>query len=120
MLFRKSAVAFAFAAVLVPTAFANSGSTWVGGEAGFQDHPVQSSRSRAEVRNEFLAWRANPVTADGGTVVGGEAGYLPPQHSYAFKDGKLVHTDKIAHNTPKPSLSMTDAERRLYQELYVN
>lgn len=120
MLFRKNAVVLALAGTLSPVAFADSGSTWVGGEAGFQEHTVQSTKSRAEVRNEFLASRANPVTPDGGLAVGGEAGYIPPQHSYAFRDGKLVHTDKIAHNTPKPSLAMTSAERRLYQELYVN
>jgi hypothetical protein len=120
MLFRKTVVAFAFAAAFVPAAFANSGATWIGGETGFQDHPVQSTKSRAEVRNEYLAWRANPVTTDGGLAVGGEAGYVPPQHSYAYQGGKLVHTDKIAHNTPKPSLEMTDAERRLFQELYAN
>ena len=120
MLFRNTAVALALAGSFVPAAFANSGSSWVGGEAGFQDHALQSAKSRAEVRNEFLAWRRNPVTSDGGLAVGGEAGYIPPQHSYAFRDGKLVHTDTIAHNTPKPSLSMTPAERRLFQELYVN
>ncbi|OYY37325.1 MAG: DUF4148 domain-containing protein, partial [Polaromonas sp. 39-63-25] len=42
------------------------------------------------------------------------------QHSYAFQDGRLVHTDSIAHNTPKPSLAMTDAERRLFREQSVN
>lgn len=120
MLFRKTVVTVAFVAALVPAAFANSGATWIGGEAGFQDHSVQSTKSRAEVRNEYLAWRANPVTTDGGLAVGGEAGYTPPQHSYAFQGGKLVHTDKIAHNTPKPSLSMTQQERRLFQELYAN
>ena len=120
MLFRNTAVVLALAGSFIPAAFASSGSTWVGGEVGFQDHAVQGTKSRAEVRNEFLASRANPVTSDGGLAVGGEAGYIAPQHSYAFREGKLVHTDKIAHNTPKPSLSMTDAERRLFQELYVN
>jgi hypothetical protein len=120
MSFRKIVVSFTVAVALVPAAFANGASTWIGGEAGFQDHPVQSAKSRSEVRGEFLAWRANPVTSDGGLAVGGEAGYVPPQHSYAYQGGKLVHTDKIAHNTPKPSLEMTDAERRLFQELYAN
>ncbi|OZA87183.1 MAG: hypothetical protein B7X65_13415 [Polaromonas sp. 39-63-25] len=69
---------------------------------------------------ELGAFRNNPTTAEGGTLVGGEAGYMPPQHSYAFQDGRLVHTDSIAHNTPKPSLAMTDAERRLFREQSVN
>ncbi len=120
MLFRKTVFALALAGAAVPVAFANSGSTWVGGELGFETHAVQSTNSRANVQKELQAFRKNPVTADGGTLVGGEAGYIRPQHSYAFQGGKLVHTDSIAHNTSKPSLAMTAAERRLYQELYSN
>lgn len=120
MTFRKTLAVLALAGATVPAAFAAGASTWVGGEAGFRDHPVQSSRTRDQVRQEFLAFRSNPVTADGGTQVGGEAGYVPPQHSYALQDGKLVHTDKLAHDTPRPSLKMSAAERRLFQEQYVN
>ena len=120
MLFRKTVFALALAGAAIPAAFADSGSKWVGGELGFESHAVQSTKSRADVQREFQAFRNNPVSADGGRLVGGEAGYLPPQHSYAFQGGSWVHTDRIAHNTPKPSLSMTDAERRTYQELYVN
>ncbi|WP_096699580.1 DUF4148 domain-containing protein [Polaromonas sp. AER18D-145] len=120
MLFRKTVFALALAGAALPAAFANSGSTWVGGELGFETHAVQSTKSRADVQQELQAFRQNPVAADGGRLVGGEAGYIHPQHSYAFQGGKLVHTDTIAHNTPKPSLAMTDAERRLFQEQYVN
>jgi hypothetical protein len=120
MLFRKTVFALALAGAALPAAFANSGNTWVGGELGFDAHAVQSTTSRADVQKEYQAFRKNPVSVDGGTLVGGEAGYIHPQHSYAFQGGKLVHTDTIAHNTPKPSLAMTDAERRLFQEQYVN
>jgi hypothetical protein len=120
MLFRKTVFALALAGAAIPAAFANSGSNWVGGEVGVETHAVQSTKSRADVQKEFQAFRKNPVTANGGTLVGGEVGYIRPQHSYAFQGGKLVHTDSIAHNTAKPSLAMTDAERRLYQALYVN
>ena len=116
---RKTAFALALAAASIPAAFANSGATWVGGEVGFETHAVQSNLSRAQVQQEFQAFRNNLVTADGG-MVGGEAGYVPPQHSYAFQGGKLVHTDKIAHNTRKPGLSMTQGERRVYKEQYAN
>ena len=91
-----------------------------GGEKGFDTHPMPSTKSRADVLKELQAFRKNPVTADGGTLVGAEVVYTFPQHSYAFQGGKLVHTDSISHNTSKPSLAMTDAERRLYQELYAN
>ncbi|MDP2448851.1 DUF4148 domain-containing protein [Polaromonas sp.] len=120
MLFRKTVFALALAGAAIPAAFANSGGTWVGGEQGFETHAVQSTTSRADVQKELQAFRKNPKTAEGGRLVGGEAGYIPPQHSYAFQDGRLVHTDSIAHNTPKPSLAMTDAERTLFQEQYAN
>lgn len=117
---RKTVLSLALTCVSIPTAFASSGATWVGGELGFKPHALQSTSSRADVQREFEAFRGNPMTADGGRIVGGEAGYVPPQHSYAFQGGKLIHTDTIAHNTPKPSLSMSEAERRLFQEQYAN
>ena len=120
MSFRKTVSALALVGATIPAAFANSGSTWVDGELGFQTHAVQSTKSRADVQKELETFRKSPVIADGGTLVGGEVGYLPPQHSFAFQGGKLVHTDSIAHNTPKPKLDMTNAERRWHQELYVN
>lgn len=120
MLFRKTVFALALAGAAVPAAFANTGSAWVGGELGFETHAVQSTTSRAEIQKEYQAYRKNPVSTDGGTLVGGEIGYLPPQHSYALQDGKLVHTDRIAHDTAKPSLAMTDAERELFRVQYIN
>lgn len=118
MLVRKTVFALALVGAAIPAAFANSGSTLVGGELGFETHAMQSTKSRADVQQELEAFRKNPVTADGGKIDGTNIGYINPQHSYAFQGGKLVHTDNIAHDTPKPSLAMTDAERRLYQELY--
>lgn len=121
MTVRKSLIVLALSAVALPAAFASGGgATWVGGEAGFELHAEPSQLSREQVRSEFLRFRANPQTADGGTLVGGEAGYVPAQHSYAFVDGRLTHTDTIAHNTPKPSLAMTPQERQLHQQQYVN
>ena len=120
MFIRKTVVAVALAAAALPAAFANSGSTYINGEVGFQEHPVQGTASRAEVKKELEAFRKNPVTADGGRIINGEIGYVPPQHSYAFEGGKLVHTDKLAHNTPKPSQVMTPAERRTYRQNYFN
>ena len=117
---RKTVLALALTGAAIPAAFAGSASSWVGGELGFETHAVQSQLTRADVRQDFLAFRANPVTADGGRLVGGEAGYVGPQHSYAFVAGRLVHTDTIAHNTPKPSLVMSAQERRQWREQSVN
>ena len=96
---------------------AGTASTFVGGEIGFVDRPVSSTVTRQAVVNEFLALRANRVAPDGGQFVGGEVGYIFPQHTYARVNGEWVCTDKIAHN-PKPSLNKTDAERRLFVEQY--
>jgi len=116
MLFRKTIFALALTGAVLPAAFANSGVTWVGGERGFEFHAQKSTKSRAEVQKELEAYRKSPMTADGGTWEGRDARYTSPQHSYAFQGGKLVHTDSIAHDTPRPTnLAMTDAERALYQ-----
>lgn len=52
-------------------------STFVGGEAGFVDRPVASTVTREQVRQEFTAFRRNPVLNEGATVyVGGEQGHV--------------------------------------------
>jgi len=117
---RKALLSLALVGAAIPAAFAGTQSTWVGGEAGFETRTVPSSTTRAAVQAEFLAFRRNPVTANGGMQVGGEVGYVFPQHTYAVQGGKLVHTDQIAHNSPKPSLVKTPAERARYQEQYIN
>lgn len=122
MLFRKSVVALALVGAAIPAAFANSVVTSVGGDRDSQ-YPASytnsnSSKSRADVQKELEAFRKNPVTADGGKIVNTEIGFISPQHSYAFQGGTLVHTDSLSHDTPKPSLAMTDAEKRLQRQLY--
>lgn len=96
MSLRQSVLALIIAAAAAPAAFANSGATWVGGEAGFQLHPTHSQTTREQVRAEFEAFRRNPVTADGYDVVGGELGYAPHQHKYITRDGAKVHADGYA------------------------
>jgi hypothetical protein len=117
MSLRQSVFILALAAAGLSAANAQSASTFVGGEIGFIDRPVQSTLTREAVRQELQAFRRNPVAADGGKFVGGEAGYVFPQHGYALVNGSWVHADNIAHN-PKPSLTKTDAERRLFLEQY--
>ncbi len=120
MLFRKTAATLALAALTAPAVFAGTDATWVGGEIGFVGRPVQSTPSRADVRKEFLEFRANPVTADGGQLVGGEAGYVWHQHTYVVQRGTKVHADKYAIHAAQPSRPMSNAERRAVQEQYVN
>lgn len=49
----------------------------VGGELGFVDQPVASTLTREQVRQDFVAFRRNPILNDGATLfVGGEQGYV--------------------------------------------
>lgn len=114
---RKTTLALALATVALPAALAQSNSIFVGGEAGWVDLPVQSTLTREQVRQEFLQFRSNPVAADGGRFVGGEAGYVFPTHAYARVNGEWVCTDKIAHNPP-PAAIKSEAERRAFQQQY--
>ena len=120
MLFRKTVFPLALVGAAIPAAFASSDAIWLGSDRGFEFYPgtSNSTKSRADVQQELAAFRKNPVTADGGKIVNTDNGYISPQHSYAFQGGTLVHTDSIAHDTPKPSLAMTDADKRLQRELY--
>lgn len=120
MIDRKFVLAVVFSAVAVPTVFASSGSTWVGGEVGFETHAMQSTRSRVEVRSEAIAAERDPSTADGGVEVGGELGYVPHQHSVAVQNGRVVHTDKFGSTTPPQTRIMSSAEQRAIDELYLN
>lgn len=77
MSIRHSALALALAAIGLSTAYAGTTSIFVGGEAGFIDQPVASTLTREQVRQEFDAFRRNPVLNNGATLyVGGEQGYV--------------------------------------------
>ena len=92
MSIRKTLIVVAIAASAAPAAFANSGSTWVGGEVGFVNHPVQA-RTRAEVKAELQEFLRN-----GGKLPSGEAGvYVPAahEHTYVFEDARRVHADQL-------------------------
>lgn len=114
---RTNVIAIALATIAVPAAFAQSSSVFVGGERGWIDRPVQSSSTREQVTNEFLQFRSNLVAPDGGRYVGGQAGYIFPQHTLALQNGKWVCTDKIAHN-PAPEAIQSAAERRAFQQQF--
>ena len=80
---------------------------------------VPTAKTRAEVMKELQEFRSNPVSADGQyRFVGGEKQWEAVMHSYDFRNGMLVHTDSISHDTPRPSVVMTAAERRAAEELY--
>lgn len=114
---RKNLFIVALASLVLPAAFAQSAYQFVGGEAGWVQRPVASSRTREQVSAEYLQFRSNPVARDGGRYVGGEEGYAFPAHTYARVNGQWVCTDKIAHNPP-PEAIKTPAERQLFQQDY--
>ena len=118
MFIRTTIVALAFTGAALPTAFASSGVTQGAGYRDFQYHAINSTKTRAEVQKELETFRKNPVTADGGKIVNAEVGFVGAQHSYALQGSTLSHTDALPHNTVKPSLTMTDADKRLQRELY--
>ena len=111
MLIRKTMLALALAGAAVPAAFANGGH-----ERPFESSAASSTKSRSDVQKELEAFRKNPVGAGGGILSDRDASFITPQHSYGFQNGALVHTDKLAHDTPKPELSpLTEEQRSLYR-----
>lgn len=122
MSIRQTVFALALVGASIPAAFASSGATNLSTDRGFEFHATQSSKSRTEVMKELELSKKAPAAGMNRTPSfnRGDSGYINEQHSFAIQDGRLVHTDTIAHNTPKPSLAMTDAERRLSQELNRN
>ena len=51
------------------------------------------------------------VSADGWRYVGGETGWELVPHAYEFRNGKLVHIDKIEYSTPKPTVASVEQAR---------
>ena len=116
---KQTLVATAVAFVTIPAAFATSGSTSANNDRGYTSHAMPASGlTRAQVQAELAAFKKNPVAADGARYVGGDIGWVYEGHKSEFRNGRLVHTDNIDHNAPKPSLRMTPAERELYRELH--
>jgi hypothetical protein len=115
MIIRNAVFALGLTAVMIP-AFANSGASFVtGGEEGLRLHKAQSTKSKAEVRAELQSTRSIGGYGVMGTGESGESGAFSQRHSFAFQGGKLVHSDNLAHNSPKPSIAMGALERDLYR-----
>ena len=104
-------LALALSGAAVPAAFANGGH-----ERPFEASAAPSTKSRSDVQKELEAFRKNLVGVGGSILSDRDARSITPQHSYGFQNGALVHTYKLAHDTPKPArMAMTDSERSLYR-----
>ena len=119
---RKTILALTVAAAAVPAAFANN---FVGGEIGYDSHPVNSTVTREQLQREYQAFRAHPVLADGTVVLQGEAGYVSPnQGAFADQIPARPHSHVMGNMAAPASKSspapMTEAERRAYREQYIN
>ena len=117
---RNAFLALAATAALTPAAFANN---FVGGELGYDTHPVASKVTREQLQREYEAFRAHPVLSDGTVVIQGEAGYVSP-HQGAFVDNVPAgpHSHVLGNNASvnAPPAALSDAERRAQQEQYLN
>ncbi|MCW5631959.1 MAG: hypothetical protein KIT17_01350 [Rubrivivax sp.] len=71
---RNAVIALLGAATL--PALANSGVTSAATEAGYTTHAMAATKTRAQVMSELLAWKRNPVTADGWRQVDDERGWV--------------------------------------------
>ena len=107
-------------AALVVSAFAifplQASSTFhaSGDEAGTITHviPGQLSRAEREALNRIEAQRVDPLWV----YVGEEGGWELRPHSYDFRSGTLIHTDKFDHDSARPNLE-TQPENPLYTYL---
>jgi hypothetical protein len=119
---RKTLITLAIAAAAAPAAFANN---FVGGELGYDTHPVDSL-TRAQVKKDFESFRAHPVLADGTVLMQGEMGYVSAdQGAFADRYPAGPHTHVLGNNAAQPNTQaaaqqMTQAELRAYQEQYIN
>lgn len=119
---RKALVAISIAAAAAPAAFANN---FVGGELGYESHPVNSPLTRAQVQKEFEAFREHPVLSDGTVFIQGELGYVSAnQGASVDRDQAGPHThlmgSSAAQATRVAPAPLTEAERRAYRDQYIN
>ncbi len=78
-----------------------SGSAYHGAEYG----KVDGKLARVDSWNMRAGTGTVPNANDSWEFVPGEAGSQLRQHRYDFVGGRLVHTDTIPHNTPRPKFS---------------
>lgn len=118
---RKTVLALTVAAAAAPAAFANN---FVGGELGYDTHPVNSTVTREQLQREYEAFRAHPVLSDGTVFIQGELGYVSPNQG-AFVDQVPAgpHSHALGNNAApaaKFAAPVSEAERRAIREQYIN
>jgi hypothetical protein len=105
-----------------PTHVSNNERSFV--EHGTEYRNVEGKWQRVDTWNRLdtpapdrRPYRRGDISSDGNYVyVGGDRLWILRSHAYRFENGRLVHADTLRHDTPRPSLQMTEAERRSMQE----
>lgn len=111
-------VTLAAAALLVPGLAAASQPIHLKNtEQGYVFHPDHAA---AASRASNSGPAVGDVTKDGFRYVGGDQAWQVEAHRLVLRSGQWVHADALNHNAPRPSLSMSDTERRALQALYTN
>ena len=99
----KAVILAAFALSLSAPAFASSGATFVNNEIGWETHPTQSTKTRAEVVAELKAAQDAGAIAD----------------SYEFPAPTKVSPSKLSREqVQRGATEITDAERDAVHRTY--
>jgi hypothetical protein len=120
MKIRKTLLALSVAAATVPAAYAGN---FVGGELGWDSHPVNSAVTREQLQREYQAFRAHPVFFDGTVMIQGELGYVSAnQGASADTSPSGPHTHTMGNVGAPAAIAapLSEAERRAYREQYIN
>jgi hypothetical protein len=124
MSIRQALFAVMFIGAAVSPAIASPADTFAGGEAGYVEPAPQFGAAVGDLTGKPLAarqgYRRGDPSTDGRYVyVGGDQDWALRLHEMRFQDGKLVHGDACAHDSPKPIVSMSDVEKRLFGETQI-
>lgn len=119
---RKALAILSIAAAAAPAAFAGN---FVGGELGYESHPAAGPITRAQVQQDYQAFRAHPVSADGTVFIQGEAGYVSANQGVSADNVPArPHTHALGNSAARVTqvapAPMSESERRAYRDQYVN
>lgn len=121
MKFHKTLLAVSFATLVAPAAFADN---FVGGEQGYETHPVAGQITREQVQREYLAFRQHPILSDGTVMLQGEAGYVSPvQGGSADRVPAYPHSHMMGNRaaaSAQPQAPLNEAQQRALREQYLN
>lgn len=87
-------------------------------EAGYEAHPADGKAGLSRAQKAQQDMQTQRELEKMGWRYAGNAGWIKEGHRVALRGGRLVHTDDMDHNSPKPSTNLTDEERQMFKRLY--